>query len=232
LTQQRLLHLTKEDITMKNPKGTAAHEMHLVATTDKKRKHSPPEDKSYQSVRGIAKSAFDKLLETDKGFYRTMNKELADILVRVKIPPFLLEDLVQEAWLSAVQHGDLFVGSDAKRRLRGFLRKAVHDKAVDLLRHLDLSPSQSLGGQEMALRDEAEAQRAEMAEQHEWLEALLEEAGLNHEENKELVRAHFFQGVPLSELAQRLGMTEDAVDCRIRRLVERMCEKARKKVQQ
>lgn len=84
----------------------------------------------------------------------------------------------------------------------------------------------------MELSDEAEIGRTDRAEQHEWLEALLEDASGDHEENKELVRAHFFQGVTVSQLAQRLGMTVDAVDCRIRRLVERMREKAREKFQQ
>jgi RNA polymerase sigma factor (sigma-70 family) len=212
---------------MTNPKGTA-HESHLVATADTERTHSPSDQKPDRSSQGIEKPSLYTLLGTDEEIHRMMSRELADILIRMKIPPFLIEDLVQEAWLSAVQHGELFVGADAKRLLRGFLRKAVHDKAVDLRRHLDLCPCQFLDGQKMEFSDEAEAQRAEMAEQHEWLEALLEDAGLGHEENKELLRAHFFQGVTISELAQRSGMSVDAVGSRIRRLVDKMREKVRK----
>lgn len=57
---------------------------------------------------------------------------------------------------------------------------------------------------------------------------LLEEATLANEENLRLLRAHFFQGIPLSELAQQFGMTVDAVDCRIRRLLEKTHEFAEK----
>jgi|SRR5579884_208621 len=213
---------------MTNPKGTA-HESHLVATADKEKTPAPSDKKPDRSGQGINKSALDKLLETDEEFYRTMSRELDQVLLRRKVPPLLIEDLVQEAWLSAVQHGDLFVGGNARRRLRGFLRKAARDKAVDLRRHLGLLFCQSFDGQEMALIDEAQAQRAELAEQHEWLEVLLENVGGDHQENKELVHAHFFQGVTVAELAQRLDMSVDAVDCRIRRLVEKMREKARKK---
>lgn len=217
---------------MTNPKGTAAHDIPHAAAADKERTHSPSDNKPDRSGQGIEKPSLYTLLEADEEFYRTMSKELTKILVRMKVPPFMIEDLIQEAWLSAVRRRDLFVGSDARRRLHGFLRKAVHDQAVDLHRHLDPFPCQSFDGQETALSDEAEARRAEWAEQHEWLEALLENVGRDHERNKELLRAHFFQGVTVAELAQRLEMTVDAVDCRIRRLVEKLREKAREFVQQ
>ncbi|HTU91325.1 MAG TPA: sigma-70 family RNA polymerase sigma factor [Gemmataceae bacterium] len=207
---------------MMNLKGTLAHGIHPVAPGDKESTHSPADEKPYRIGQGIEKSAFDKLLASNEEFFRTMSMELADMLVRMRIPSFLIEDLIQEAWLSAVQHRDLFVGEYAKRLLRGFLRKAVHDKAVDVRRHLDSCPFQSFDGQEMALTDEVEAQRAELAEQHELLEALLDDAGGDHEENKELVRAHFVQGVTVAELAQRSGWSVDAVESRIRRLVEKM----------
>ena len=213
---------------MTDPKGTAAHESHLMATAHKEKTPAPSDKQPDRSGQVMEKPSLYTLLEADEEFYRTMSSELADIPARMRVPPFLIEDLVQEAWLSALQQDDPFVGEDGKRRLHGLLRKVVHDKAVDLRRHLDLIPCQSFDGQEMALIDEAEAQRAEMTEQREWLEALLEEAGGDHQENKEWVRAHFFQRVTVAELAQRSGMSVDAVESRIRRLVDKMREKARR----
>ena len=217
---------------MMSLKGTLAHEIHFVAMADQERTDSPAYDKNCWNGQGIENSALDKLLETDEDFYRMMNRELGGILVRMRIPPFLIEDLVQEAWLSAIQHRDLFVGGHVKRRLRGFLRKVVRNKVVDVRRHSALYPCQSFDGDEMEWRDEAEARHSAMAEQHELLEALLDDAGGDHEENKCLVRAHFFQGVTVSELAERSGITVDAVDSRIRRVLDKMRDSAGKFFQQ
>lgn len=214
---------------MKNPHRTTAYEMHLVAMTDKKGKHSPPDDKLDRSGRGIEKSALDKLLEMDKEFHPTTSKELADILVRMKIPPFLIEDLVQEAWLSAVQHSELFDQFEArepKRRLLGFLTKVVHDKAVDILRRLDCYPCESLDAEEAEPIDDAEAKHAKAAEQREWLETLLAKIRPGHEDNVLLFRLHFFEEYSIQQLAQKFGITTDAVDGRVRRLMNKLREAA------
>jgi DNA-directed RNA polymerase specialized sigma24 family protein len=65
--------------------------------------------------------------------------------------------------------------------------------------------------------------RAKVAEQREYLNALMEKVCQGDNEDLYLLRAYYFQGHSHKELARWFGLTVKAVDGRIRRLEKKMC---------
>lgn len=178
----------------------------------------------------VEHSAFDRLLESDKAFFRTVSRQLTRLAACLGLPPAEVEQVVAEAWLKAVKHRYLFEGVAIKHRLRCWLIKVVSGKSVDALRRLSKHPDESLNTCENELIDATEAKRAKTAEEHEWLEVLLEEASQGDEENVCLLRLHYFQGISIPELARLYGMTDKSVDSRIRRLVKKMGQLAKRNI--
>ncbi len=170
----------------------------------------------------VEQSALDALLKWDETFYRTESKRLSVVAVQMRVPLSEIEDVVDEAWLSAVEHCAQFEGAEIKPRLHSWMQTVVFGKAVDWHRHHGCCPCVSLTQEGIEPIDAAQARRAEIEELREWLEALLEEASLGNEENLRLLHAHFFQGVSIQELARQFGLTADAVSGRIRRLEEKV----------
>lgn len=211
---------------MNNLKKTTAQESHPAATAEKMAPHYPLDGNHHPVGDSIKKTAFENLLNTEEELYQEVSLYLTEMLVRMKVPRSWIEDLVQEAWKSAAEHREIFAEKDVKPRLYGLLRRVAHDKAVDLFRHLDHCPCESLDAEGIEPIDGAEAKRAETSEQREMLDALLEEVRPDHEENMLLLRLHYFQGFSIQELAQRFGRTPKAVDNRIRRALIELRELA------
>lgn len=210
---------------MMNYQGTTAQGINLAATADTKDLHSPSDGKPHASGHGIKKSVLDTLLKADMKFYRTVSRHLADNLAQMKMPSFLMEDLVQEAWLSAVQHRDRFdplTEEELKRQLPGLLGKIVHDKAVDLLRHLCCCPCQSLDAEGIEPLDNAETQRAEKAETRAQLVALVERLQREDPQGHWLVCEHHLKKRTIRELAGERGWTENQVRCCLYRAMEKL----------
>lgn len=177
----------------------------------------------------VEPSALDNFLKRDEAFFRRESRLLAVVAARMRVPMSEMEDLLQEAWLSAVEHRDQFEEVELKPRLHGWMRAVIYGKAVDLQRHLGCRSCQSLSEEAIDLIDETPARSAAMAELREWLDALLAEASQGNEENLRLLHAFFFQERSINELAQQFGMTGDAVKGRIRRLAQRARALAKRK---
>lgn len=207
---------------MKKSQETAAQEDRLDAATDREVPYSSSDGQPQPGGQGIKKTAFERLLETDKAFYRKESARLAALARRLKVPRSEIPDVVNEAWArAAVKHRKLFADAtdaDIKPRLHGFLRKTVYGLAVDLQRHFHCCHFQSLDAEAIELFDDAEARHAETAEVLEWLDALLAKVSPGNEENVLLLRMHYFQGYSIRELAQLFGKTDKSVDNRIRRV--------------
>lgn len=172
----------------------------------------------------IEQSAFERLLGSDPAFYKRVSKHLAGVAADMGVPPSEIWDVVEEAWMEAVKHRHLFSGDDFKQRLVRWLSKVVRGKAVDALRWLGSHPCEALDSSEEEMLDDAEARRAATVEEREWLDVLLDKVSPGHEESVRLLRAHYFQGLSVRELALEHGMTPDAVDSRIRRVRGRIRE--------
>lgn len=174
----------------------------------------------------VKTSAVESVLRLDETFFVVESRRLAALATRMKVPLCEVEDLVQEAWLNVIQHREQFTGVDAKRRVSCWLRRVVHGKAVDLLRHLHCFPCDSLALEMIDLIDDAETKHAATTEIREWFYELLEKASLGHSENLLLFRMHFFQGFSIPELAHQFDMKACVVEGRIRRLLRKLRELA------
>lgn len=164
-------------------------------------------------------SVFGNLLNAENVFHHYVSRDLARIAARLEVPDADIADVVQDTWFEAIKHRDELKGADLERRLVCWLRTVVRNKALDLLWHRGLHVSVALDAQEVDLVDDAERDRAEAAEQGECLAALLEQGRAGHEDNHRLLCEHYLQQRSVKELAAALGMTENAIDHRIRRQV-------------
>ncbi|MGH7169235.1 MAG: sigma-70 family RNA polymerase sigma factor [Gemmataceae bacterium] len=162
-------------------------------------------------------STFQRLLKQDSSFYRSVSADLTRTALERNVPRAEVVDIIQEAWLKAVRHQEQFEGADIEQRLRCWLRKMVRRKVLDFLRHHDLHRSASLDAEGIDLLDDIGAEVVEAAEQAEWLATLLDKGRAGNEENDRLIRGHFLHKRSLKELAAALGVTQNAIDCRIRR---------------
>lgn len=168
------------------------------------------------------KSAFDRLLETDESFYWRVSRRMARSVERMRLPPSEVDRVVADAWLKAVKHRDFFEGDAIERRLRCWLLRVVHSKAVDAVRRLVALPFDSLDRLEFEFIDHKATESAEAADLHECLSVLLEQISPTDEKNLDLLRAHYLQGISIRELARLHGRTIKSVDNRIRRLVDKL----------
>jgi RNA polymerase sigma factor (sigma-70 family) len=169
----------------------------------------------------VETSTSEKLLTIDGTFFQTVSLRLADRAAGMGVPPSEIEDVVAEVWLEVVKHYCQFADGVVEWQFQGWLLQVLHSKAVDALRRLNRHPCESLGGRE-ELIDDMETKRAEAAEWGEWLTVQLDKVGVGKEDNLRLLCAHFYQERPIHDLAQQFGMTPDAIDCRIRRLLRNL----------
>lgn len=168
------------------------------------------------------KSAFDRLLDSNPGFYWTMCRQMDRKVARMELSQYDRERVVDDAWFKAVKHRHFFEGEATERRLRCWLLKVVHCMAVDAVRRRVAHPTVSIDSRENTFIDNTAARRAKTAELHEWFNVLLQPTNPDDEKNLDLLRAHYLQQVSIQKLAQSYGMTVNSVDKRIRRRVDRL----------
>lgn len=167
--------------------------------------------------------AFDELLKENSAFYRSVSEELSRIAAKKKVPPDAVADVVQKAWLQAVQNRDKFEGENIEPRLRGWLHEVVWGQAVDWLRREGRHRHESLDKEGVEFIDHGQARRTEAAEQKEELWALLARVRADNEMNHHLVCEHFLNQQSFKDLAAQFKRTENAIACRIRRRLAYLC---------
>lgn len=195
-------------------------ESHPAAAADRYALRSFPTCQRNESEDNVDTSTFTSLLTTDGTFYQTESVYLADRAAGMGVPSSEIEDVVAEVWLELVKYWHKFADGDAQWRLHGWMLRVLRSKAADARRRLRRHPCESLGAGEEELIDHAEGKRAEAAEWEEWLTVRLEIVGVGKEESLRLLCAHFYHERSIQELAQQFGMTPDAIDCRVRRLLK------------
>lgn len=136
--------------------------------------------------------------------------------------------MVEESWKDAFIHRGQFPDDGTKQCVFCWLKTTVRRKAEDARRRLGKHPCQSLLASDEELIDRAEAQRAEIEEQKEWLNALFCKFRPGHEKNVSFLCLHYLFGFSMQELAEKCEMTPEAVDSRIRRELKEMRELAEK----
>ncbi|HEY7312111.1 MAG TPA: sigma-70 family RNA polymerase sigma factor [Gemmataceae bacterium] len=203
-----------------------APESHHATTLDSAAARSPHNGNGDHNGNRVERAAFENLLTTDGTFFRRQSRLMAGRAARMRVPPSDIEDVVQEAWLEAVEYRLRFASIANEWRLHCWLMRVVHNKAVDALRRLGHQFCEPLSLGEKEPLDGDEAKRAEASEWCEWLTELLEKVRPGNEQSLRLLCAHFYQERSFVELAHESGLTMCAVDGRIRRLLRKLREQA------
>jgi RNA polymerase sigma factor (sigma-70 family) len=180
------------------------------------------------SEKRAGNTALEKLLETDKNYYRAVSRILGRIAADKGLPPSESERVVGESWKEALIHRGRFPTDGTKQCVLCWLRTTVRRKAEDARRRLSKHPCRTLTASEETLIDHAEAQHAEAAEQREWLNALFARVPRSHAENVTFLCLHYLEEISIQDLAHLFDMTPDAVDSRIRRELKELRELAEK----
>lgn len=165
----------------------------------------------------VGGSRYEKMLMQDSTFFTAETVSLLRLAARLGVTSEDAKELVQEAWLDAVEHRELFAGAEGARHFRGRMRRVVRNKARDRQRRLYRCWLVSLPVESGDLSDRAEEERRKVAEDWEWLEAVLAKGRMGSEKNHRLLCEHILEGRSLKELAREYNLKECAVEGRIRR---------------
>lgn len=165
----------------------------------------------------LGESIGDQLLMPDSTFFLVVTACLLRLAAGLGMPPEEAEEIVQEAWLDAAEHRDLFGGAEGVRRFHGRMREVVRNKARDRQRHLYCCRFVSLPEGGGDLIDRAEEERREEVEEWELLETVLAKGRMDSELSHRLLCGHYLEGRSMENLAQEYNLKECAVEGRIRR---------------
>lgn len=158
-------------------------------------------------------------------FNRIVNVWLRPIALAMSLPSSQMEDVMQDVWVAALEYSNRY-GKTSIQQLACWMRKVMHNKTVDALRHpnretvlLDVFAIET-----MAL--EPEEAGIAWRQEREWLKEQLAALAENESLNARLLRGRFVDGLMNAELARRNALTEKAVECRICRMISMLRRRA------
>jgi RNA polymerase sigma-70 factor (ECF subfamily) len=162
-------------------------------------------------------------------FYTRMLLRLA----RKYAPMDEADDLVQDVWVSVIEHAERLECAP-ESQLRHWFAKVVRHKAVDRIRKAQYRKAESFApaaklGTEPISNDADAAEILEARWRLSAVDAALEELrpGLG-ETNYRIIQGHWFEGLSHAEVAEKLGLTEKQVRLRQTRILKKL--KARMQV--
>jgi RNA polymerase sigma factor (sigma-70 family) len=155
-------------------------------------------------------------------FCRVITANLLRFAGGQKVPRDLCEDVVQEAWLRALEQDDDFRGERTLDRLFSWLAAIVYNVAVNALRELDRHSVHTLADSATELLDQNEVERTGSAERIERLTPLLERLRRAEPENCRLVCERYLAIRKVQDLAAETGRTAHEISCHIHRALRKM----------
>lgn len=137
------------------------------------------------------------------------------------------EDLMQQLWLALASNAARVPVDQLEFWLRGVARNLLNThwrkRSRRVADYPAASPAQA--GRELADRIGAERLPASILEKQEVRDALLLAVTDLPSGDQDLILAHYFEGVPQTELANRLGMSARAIEGRLYRARQALREK-------
>jgi RNA polymerase sigma factor (sigma-70 family) len=164
-----------------------------------------PEDRNSESVKNLW-IVFDRL----------QSQRLIRLAGEMGLSHEQIEDLIQEVYLKILVRWEEFRQPDGTRKLLALSCKMMHDDAVNLIRHLNVSRATLLDTEltePIAPNASEFADKVAAKELCEWLEVGLEKLEAEHPKHAWLLRERFLKGRPLEELADEQGATAHALQC-------------------
>ena len=136
------------------------------------------------------------------------------------------EDLMQQLWLALASNAARVPVDQLEFWLRGVARNLLNTHWRKRSRRVaDFPAATAETGRELADRIGAERLPASILEKQEMRSALLLAVTDLPSADQDLILAHYFEGVPQTELATRLGMSARAIEGRLYRARQALREK-------
>jgi RNA polymerase sigma-70 factor (ECF subfamily) len=179
---------------------------------------------------GSLAEAHGRLLEKFRDYLRLLARVQLDPRLRGKLDP---SDVVQQTLLEAYQKREQFAGATEAEWL-AWLRAALAHNLADALRAFgrarrDVARERPLAeaADESSRRLEAwlaaeQSSPSQRAERHERAVALAAALATLPDDNREALVLHYCEGLPLAEIARRLGRTPAAVAGLLKRGVKQL----------
>lgn len=156
-------------------------------------------------------------------FHRSQTERLSQIAAKMGVPPVLIADVLQEIWLDAIKHSELFQGDRAEEYLSHWLGTVVSSKSSDALRRLKRPRVESLDALTVEPVDDAADDAVELLqaqEQREEVAGIIEILRKESPFNCRLLCEHILEDRSLPDLATETGLGVHAISCRISRALK------------
>jgi len=158
-------------------------------------------------------------------FHRAQTERLSRIAVEIGVPPDQIADVLQEVWLALFTNHERFQGEDVEQQLSSWPAAVTRNKSRDALRRPRRRREESLDDLPAEPMDRKTKEPAELMvakERDESLAAQLEELRKKNPLNYRLLVAHALEGQSLQDLAAETGLGENAISCRISRILKKL----------
>jgi RNA polymerase sigma factor (sigma-70 family) len=150
-------------------------------------------------------------------FYRSQSAYLRKMAVAMRLAPDQTEDVIQDVWLATLKNLHQFIGENALRRVRVWMRGVMRRKTANSFRRRRFVSLDDLATEPMASTGtEIEVERRA------WLAARLDEMEADEAPNARLFCGHCRDGRTIADLAMETGLTEKAICHRIYRQIEKL----------
>jgi len=164
------------------------------------------------------------LTEAWEQFYRVYAGALVGFARSVGVPHDEIENLVQSVWAEIIVRLRTLSWKSNHSGLRKWFAQLVRRRAIDLARRTKRQATESLPHHEASALATTEHDPAANLERH-WDQEVVRmamaqlQAGVC-EENYRIMEMQYFQGKTVAQIARALGMTEDQVNGRQRRMLK------------
>ncbi|HEV3143376.1 MAG TPA: sigma-70 family RNA polymerase sigma factor, partial [Gemmataceae bacterium] len=166
------------------------------------------------------------LAESWDEFYDWYSAVLPRFARSCGVPKDEVENLVQSVWAIAIVRLRTLDWNSNRAGLRAWFATLVQRRAIDFMRERNRRPTTSLPEGDVEPITDPNAGAAEHLDQQ-WERELLHTALANlrpkvGEQNYRILEMHYFEGRPMPEIAKTLGLTEQSVRGRQKRMLQRL----------
>jgi RNA polymerase sigma factor (sigma-70 family) len=180
-----------------------------------------------ESLRNFKTKAPDAALVEESEILRNCANLLERLVAARGIPAERIPDLVQTVWAElAASAPDFRSAINPDQAMRAWLRRVVQSKVADEMRRAGRHPTQSLRAEDSELLtapDQDPLAEINQEFERELGRLLMLSVQVNESElDARILTMHYSEGKTIAEIAQELGITEDAIKSRQKRLYKKL----------
>jgi RNA polymerase sigma factor (sigma-70 family) len=155
-----------------------------------------------------------------RAFYQEATRELLDCVLRMGLRPQKAEEIVEIVWLKFIEKGPIFTGAPTAPQCHAWLLRVARNEVVNIFRASSQQPAQwpgEQGAEPFPLGKDDPAAHERLLRRSALFRSWLEELRREHPLRYQFVRARHIEGVSLTELAEKYGLTSHRISVQINR---------------